>query len=277
MDCCCQQLSLTLRLWVTLPAADVCSAGQISHAIFHECIPLIRNQNFFQLCLFLSSSALSPSIHPSTITPPVRPTAQFFLRLAQSENAVAFHLKHVTRPLSHVFSPLPRVFPVSCFETCQGITHLLQNLLLSSITKKNYFQQFQLFFYKKKLLSSITKNLRSWLHCEHQPKIGYWRLLHPPNASSSGHSGALYCQNVKEKNIPLCGHRHTAQHKLRLEKKKKEGVVQRVPGITISAHGIVASTAPSVKDHTSSSPCRAEVCWQKCLCVRHQLLPDFSL
>jgi len=118
----------TLRLWVALPAAHVCSAGQISRAMFCEYIALIRNQNFFQLCLFLSLSALSPSIYH---TPTSKTYCLFFLRLTQSENAIAFHSMRLTRPLKVMFStPLPHVFPVSRFEMCQGINlsciHLFQ-------------------------------------------------------------------------------------------------------------------------------------------------------
>lgn len=246
MDCCCQQLSLTLWLWVALPAADVCSAGQISHAIFHEYIPLIRNQNFFQLCLFPLFIG-SVSIHPPY--PPVRPTACFFLRLTRSENAVAFHFMHATRLLKVMFHPT-----FSC----------LPRRLFWDVSRD-----------KPELHSSIPKNLRSWLQSEHLPKIEHQRPLCSLNASSSGRGCALYCQNVKEKICLCAGHRHTAQHKLSLLTKRGGGV--GFTGITVSTHGIVASTAPSLKDHTSSYPCLAELCWQKCLCIRHQLLPDFSL
>lgn len=61
------------------------------------------------------------------------------------------------------------------------------------------------------LCSSAPENGRSWLYHEHLPKIGHQRLSHPPNAASSGHRCALYCQNIKKKNILLCWHRHKAQ------------------------------------------------------------------
>lgn len=127
---------------------------------------------------------------------------------------------------------------------------------------------------KPELHSSIPKSLGSWLRCEHLPKMGHQRLLHPPNASSSGHRCALYCQHVREKVHFLVWTRHTAQHKLSLFKIKRWGWVVRV---NVSTHGAVASTAPSVKDHTSSYPCLAELCWQNCFCIHHWLLPEFSL
>lgn len=47
---------------------------------------------------------------------------------------------------------------------------------------------------------------------------------------------------------------------LKKKKKKKKGR-ERFAGRTVFTHGIVARTAPSVKHHTSSYPCHAELCW----------------
>lgn len=133
-------------------------------------IPLIRKWTF--CCVFFSLFGFSVSIHPSIISPPVRPTARFFLRLTQSDSAVTFHLMSVTRPLKVMFSPSSSCLPSKLFW---------------DVSRD-----------KPKLCSSVPKNLRSWLRCEHLPKIGPQRLLHPPNSSSFGHSCALYYQNVKE-------------------------------------------------------------------------------
>lgn len=198
MDCCCQQLSLTLRLWVAVPAAAVCSAGLIPHAIFHEYIPLIRNQNLFQLCLFLSSSALSPSIHQ----PPTKTYYSLFLQTntVWKCSCFSFHACEQTSESLHCFHT-----PSSCLPT----------ELFWDVSRDN-----------PELRSSVPENVRSWLYYEHLPKIGHQRLLHPPNAASSGRRCALYCQNIKKKNIPLCRHRHKAQLKSSLlKKKKKRGVV----------------------------------------------------
>lgn len=78
------------------------------------------------------------------------------------------------------------------------------------------------------LHSSVPENVRSWLHNEHLPKIGHQRLLPPPNAASSGHRCALYYQNIKNIYTLLCRHRHKAQHKPFLLKKRKRGWYCRV-------------------------------------------------
>lgn len=212
------------------------------------CIPWIysldQKWRFFFSCVSLHLCCLPPS----TVSPPVRPTARFFSSVMCPENAVTFHFMHVTGRLLSCFHPSSSTLPSELFW---------------NVSRD-----------KPELHSSIPKNLGSWLHCEHLPKIGHQRLLHSPNASSSGHRCALYCQNLREEVHLLCGHRHTAQYKLSLFKIKRWGWIA---GISVSTHGIVASTAPPVKDHTSSYPCLTELCWQKCFCLHHRLLPEFSL
>lgn len=246
MDGCCQQLLLTLRLWVAVPAAAVCSAGLIPHAIFHEYIPLIRNQNLFQLCLFLSSSALSTSIHQ----PPTKTYYSLFLQTntAWRCSCFSFHTCEQTSESLH------------CFHTPSS---RLSTKLFWDVSRDN-----------PELRSSVPENVRSWLYYEHLPKIGHQRLLHPPNAASSGHRCALYCQNIKKK-IYLCSDRHKAQHKPFLLKQKERGWY--CTGVAISTHGIFSSTTPSVKDRTSPCPCLTELSWQKCTDVCHQVLPNFYL
>lgn len=235
MDCCCQQLSLTLWLWVTVPAAAVCSAGLIPHAIFHEYIPLIRNQNLFQLCLFLSSSALSLSIH--------QPPTKTYYSLFPQTNTVwkcscfSFHACEQTSESLHCFHT-----PSSCLPT----------KLFWDVSRDN-----------PELCSSVPENVRSWLYYEHLPKIGHQRLLHPPNAASSGCRCALYCQNIKKK-IHLCADtdiKHNTSHFC--WKKRKGGWY--CMGVAVSTHGIVPAQlhqwriTPLHVPASQSSP--AEMLW----------------
>lgn len=163
--------------------------------MFHKCPSLIKKRRVSFSCVYFSLCLLSFHLHPSTIPPPVRPAACFFLTLMQPENAVAFNFALVfgldlQKSCFHLFSSylLTKLFWDISSDKCH--VHVFQNskaLAMQGMPAQN----------KTTEAVTLTKCFLIWT----QP--------------------CFVLSKCTGKNTPEYGHRHAAQQVLCVFKKIK--------------------------------------------------------